>query len=72
MGVKNWLIKRAIRNNTYDLLVGMWEGILKFVQQFRQNNIMNEDIYTEAENEEKEMNKRYSGRGNQDADLFKK
>jgi len=78
MGIKSRIIKHVVINNTYDVLMGMWKGIKKFVRQFRlfikneQGNIMNKDTYTESENEEKEMNKRYSGRGNQDADLFKK
>ena len=73
MSIKSRIIKYIVKNNTYDVLIGIWEGIKKFVQQFGMfnNNEQDDRMYTESENEENEMNKRYSARGNQDADLFK-
>ena len=76
MGIKSWLIKKVVKENTYDLLVGIWEGIIKFVQHLslyiknKQRPKATSNTYTENEIEEKEMNKRYSKKGNQDADIW--
>lgn len=84
MSLKSRLIKHIVKNNTYDVLMGVFDGIVKFINELyrmsvhyiktfknnEQSKSLNNDTYTEAETAEKEMNKRYSKKGNQDGVLF--
>lgn len=84
MGLKSRLIKHIVKNNTYDVLMGAFDGIVKFVNELYrrffhyirlyinngQKPKVNTDTYTEAETVERQMNKKYSKKGNQDGVLF--
>ena len=63
--VKNTIARDVLKYHPKILWRAFWKGLKEG------NKRVNKDTYTESENEEKEMKKKYSGRGNQDADLFK-
>ena len=68
--MKNWILEKIIKKYLLPMIPEWLKKPLRGALK-EGNKRVNKDTYTESENEEKEMKKKYSGRGNQDADLFK-
>ena len=81
MGLKSWLIKKVVRENTYEILIGVWDGGWRFLQEIFnrmksyvstgwKSKLKVSGHHTDADNAEEQMDKKYSKRGSQSADLF--